>query len=192
MTSVESADVWAFLTVKSVEDVLAAIGRRAYGGGYILGAATDQGTRPKPFPLEVLHTHLRFLARWQLVLNGQATVTDLKMVAVGLGALGSKLQLSLARAGFGKWTFVDEDVLLPHNLARYQYEGFWIGRKKVEIAFSAANMSLYEEEPPEVIFASHRASPRSGDGKTVEGLGCSKRHPRHVCLGDGSETSCSR
>jgi tRNA A37 threonylcarbamoyladenosine dehydratase len=36
----------------------------------------------------------------------------------GAGALGSQLMNNLSRAGFGRWTIVDNDKLLPHNLAR--------------------------------------------------------------------------
>jgi hypothetical protein len=38
---------------------------------------------------------------------------------IGCGALGSKIALHLAKSGNTKMTFVDNDVLLPHNLARH-------------------------------------------------------------------------
>lgn len=145
-TIVEASDVWSFLTFKSVEDVLADIGRRGLGGGYIMGEPT-QDEQGHLIPLEVLRTTFSYSRGLASHLNGHGAATDLKVVAIGLGALGSKLQLSLARSGFGRWTLVDEDVLLPHNLARHQYSGSWVGHRKAEIA-RASTASLYIDEPP--------------------------------------------
>ena len=41
------------------------------------------------------------------------------ILAVGCGALGSKIEMHLARAGLTNMTLVDHDVLLPHNLVRH-------------------------------------------------------------------------
>ena len=47
-------------------------------------------------------------------------VPDLrKAIAVGQGALGSQVVSTLIRMGFGSWTLIDHDVLLPHNLVRH-------------------------------------------------------------------------
>jgi hypothetical protein len=42
-----------------------------------------------------------------------------KAVLVGAGSLGSQLALNLAREGCFAWTVIDDDHLLPHNLARH-------------------------------------------------------------------------
>ena len=52
-------------------------------------------------------------------LNGFSSRDQRTVTAVGLGALGSQVFMNLVRAGYGKWTLIDEDVLLPHNLARH-------------------------------------------------------------------------
>ncbi len=150
-TGAEAADVWTFLTLKTVADVLAAIGRRARDGGLILGTReTEQG---QTIPVEVVRTTFSFSRDVAAYLNGQDETTKSKVVAIGLGALGSKLQLSLARCGFGEWTLVDEDVLLPHNMARHQYASVWLGHNKARIA-RLVTASLFEEEPfPEAICA---------------------------------------
>lgn len=49
---------------------------------------------------------------------------------MGAGALGSQVIVTLARTGFGNWTVVDEDDLLPHNLARHALHGGYIGEAK--------------------------------------------------------------
>lgn len=42
-----------------------------------------------------------------------------KVVLLGCGSLGSKLGLHLGRGGFGNLTFVDNEAMSPHNLARH-------------------------------------------------------------------------
>ena len=52
---------------------------------------------------------------------------------VGLGSLGSKVAASLARAGVGHFTVVDEDILHAGNLARH--DGDWrdVGLHKADL-----------------------------------------------------------
>ena len=71
-------------------------------------------------------------------LNGEDEEDDICLVAIGLGALGSQVAINLARFGFGTWTLVDHDILLPHNLARHALDGNYVGQNKaVAVAFSA-------------------------------------------------------
>lgn len=164
-TVIEATDVWAFLTPKSVAEVLTGIGRRAAGGGYILGAPKeDEGGQS--IPLWVLRTSYNLARHSAGYFNGYDRAVDRKVVAVGLGALGSKVQLSLARSGFGLWTLVDDDVLFPHNLARHQYTGFWTGRQKVAAA-QAATESLFDESPTPAAIAANVLSPGE-DGAALD------------------------
>jgi hypothetical protein len=64
------------------------------------------------------------------LLNGLDSANDLKVLAVGAGALGSHVAMNLARAGWGLWTIVDNDDLLPHNLARHAAPGEMVGCRK--------------------------------------------------------------
>lgn len=68
-----------------------------------------------------------------------------KIVAVGLGAIGSQVFMNLSKMGYGEWTLIDEDKLLPHNLVRHSLTGPWIGRPKVEAMTFEAN-SLFQDE----------------------------------------------
>lgn len=54
-------------------------------------------------------------------MSGLTSGTDWgqQITAVGVGALGSEVVESLVRQGVGHWTLIDEDDLLPHNLARH-------------------------------------------------------------------------
>jgi integrative and conjugative element protein (TIGR02256 family) len=41
------------------------------------------------------------------------------LVIIGCGSLGSKIGMHLGRAGFGHITFIDNELMSPHNAARY-------------------------------------------------------------------------
>lgn len=50
---------------------------------------------------------------------------------VGLGSLGSKVALSLARTGIGKFYFIDDDIFLPDNVCRNTLDWRSVGQHKV-------------------------------------------------------------
>lgn len=64
-------------------------------------------------------------------------LAEKKVAIVGLGSLGSKLAVSLARAGVTKFYLVDDDVLLPANLVRHQLDWWSVGNDKVEAVKAA-------------------------------------------------------
>ncbi|WP_416355809.1 ThiF family adenylyltransferase [Aureimonas phyllosphaerae] len=51
---------------------------------------------------------------------------------VGCGSVGSKIAVSLARAGVGRFVLVDPDIMLPINLQRHDLDGRFIGTHKVD------------------------------------------------------------
>lgn len=61
----------------------------------------------------------------------------------GLGGLGSNIAVMLARAGVGKMTLVDFDMIDPSNLNRQHYFNRHVGQKKTE----ALRMQLLEINP---------------------------------------------
>ena len=77
------------------------------------------------------------------IFSGTQNLSNLRILAVGAGALGSQILLNLARGGFGTWTVIDHDVLLPHNLVRHALPGVYVGYEK---AWSIAHFinSLHE------------------------------------------------
>lgn len=189
-TTVEATDIWAFMTLQTVEEVLAAIGRRDRGGGVIMGGPRDE-EQGQAIELDVLRTVFGLSRDTAAILSGRQRATDTRIVAVGLGALGSKVQLSLARSGFGLWTLVDDDVLLPHNLPRHQYAGFWLGYRKAVIA-QAATQSLFEgETAPELIAANvlrpgedgARLDEALAQAQVILDMSASVTVARHLALG---------
>ena len=59
---------------------------------------------------------------------------DPQVVLVGAGALGSQLQSHLSRMGWGRWTTIDDDILLPHNVVRHGLGEFAVGEPKASAA----------------------------------------------------------
>lgn len=64
--------------------------------------------------------------------NGEGRADDTSILMVGVGALGSQLFNNLARAGFGKWTLIDSDRLLPHNTYRHSLGGEMVAVPKAD------------------------------------------------------------
>lgn len=60
------------------------------------------------------------------------TEKDTTITAIGLGSVGSQVFMNFARMGYGKWYLVDNDILLPHNLARHSLLSCDIGYSKTE------------------------------------------------------------
>ena len=61
--------------------------------------------------------------------------------------------MNLTREGFGLWTLVDPDHLLPHNLARHAATGSAIGYAKVDVLSSLMGNIIDGEAPPTAIQA---------------------------------------
>jgi integrative and conjugative element protein (TIGR02256 family) len=75
----------------------------------------------------------------------------------GLGALGSEIANIWARQGWGRWSYIDPDLLLPHNLARHAgYEPF-VGWPKVDVVREMARLLYPSVEPGLGIHASANA-----------------------------------
>jgi len=69
------------------------------------------------------------------------TEVSLPLVAIGAGALGSQVILQSVRSAMARWTVLDSDILLPHNLVRHALGGEWLGHPKaLGVAFEANNM----------------------------------------------------
>jgi hypothetical protein len=58
-------------------------------------------------------------------------LTDASVAVVGMGSLGSKIAVSLARAGVRNFVLVDDDVLGPHNLVRNEFNWYDVGFSKL-------------------------------------------------------------
>ncbi|MFH1890093.1 MAG: ThiF family adenylyltransferase [Candidatus Kuenenbacteria bacterium] len=68
-----------------------------------------------------------------------------KIVFIGVGALGSEIAECLARSGTVELGIVDNDILLPHNLARHTLGSQDIGEYKAEAIAKKFNL-LYKND----------------------------------------------
>jgi hypothetical protein len=142
--AVETVEQWAFLTTKTVEDVGAALGVIGKGGGtsaYIIGATEFKKEKLAEIPVATLQVLHGLSAGLAAAMNGTEEVLA-RVAAVGMGALGSQVFNNLIRSGFGRWTLVDPDTLLPHNCARH-FLGEWaVGQNKAVAMAQVANAIL--------------------------------------------------
>jgi integrative and conjugative element protein (TIGR02256 family) len=76
--------------------------------------------------------HVDFDSERAAELSGIGAPDARRMLLVGAGAIGSHVAEILAREGRFKWSVVDEDFLLPHNLARHRLNRAHIGLAKAE------------------------------------------------------------
>ncbi len=61
-----------------------------------------------------------------------ASLKEKRVAIIGLGSLGSKIAVSLARSGVRKFLVVDDDIFLPENLSRNEFSWSAVGLHKVQ------------------------------------------------------------
>ena len=59
-------------------------------------------------------------------------MASLRIGIVGLGSIGSKIAISLARSGIRRFLHVDDDYLVPGNMIRHELSWVYMGTHKVE------------------------------------------------------------
>jgi hypothetical protein len=66
---------------------------------------------------------------------------DIKAIGiVGIGSVGSKMAVTLARMGVQKFYLVDHDLLLPENLHRHALDWQGVGQHKVDAVMAAIRL----------------------------------------------------
>lgn len=98
----------------------------------LIGVAGGQEWRRlSVLPVEVWPSLNESLARDMSAID--AETAEFSAVLAGVGALGSALGILWSREAWGKWTFVDPDQLLPHNLTRHVAFNFHTGFRKADV-----------------------------------------------------------
>jgi hypothetical protein len=147
----EITDLWAFVTIQSVFEVGKRIGvwdKLEQKNKWCVGllVSPDESRRGSNVELDVVRPHFSF----SRIGAAKASATEpviCRTVAVGVGALGSQVVMNLVRSGFGTWTVIDEDELMPHNLARHALPPWCVGVPKA-IAVGGLIDACYEGETP--------------------------------------------
>ena len=82
-----------------------------------------------------------------------------RVVLVGAGSLGSAIAETLAREGFFRWTIVDDDALLPHNIPRHVLTREHVGRAKAPSLAQRLFTIRADSEPCAIVENVLRESP---------------------------------
>ncbi|MGA3267298.1 MAG: ThiF family adenylyltransferase [Verrucomicrobiota bacterium] len=130
----ETTEVRAFLTFKKVREIGEELGLFAKHGsvsGFLIGQSGPSTEALKNIPVAIMQVHDVLTPKLAALMNGYG-LCESPIVAVGLGALGSQVFNNLLRSGYGRWTLIDDDVLLPHNCARHFLGDWAVGRNKAE------------------------------------------------------------
>jgi hypothetical protein len=143
---VEISDLWVFLTGMNIAQIGNAIGiwdLNEGTPGLLLGTdLTKNGEEIELYITKPVFSFSKKLAN--AVSNIQNS--DLKVALIGTGALGSQVFINLARMGYGQWTLIDMDYLLPHNLARHGLHSAFVGKNKAISLEKYANTLFYGEQ----------------------------------------------
>ena len=139
----ETTELRAFLTLETIREICIEIGLWAEHGEYAVPLLyTDQNKNGNEIQVYMLNPVLSLSREDAAQLNGLSSRNSSNIAAVGLGALGSQVFMNLIRAGYGEWILIDDDLLLPHNLARHALDGFSIGDSKVSSLAIRANQTV--------------------------------------------------
>lgn len=118
---VERTDTWAFLMASDMRAIGKSLDLWDVGGereGPILAFNRKPGPYGADIAVELVNPVLGLDPASAADANGR-TCSGKRVVAVGSGALGSQVMANLARMGEAVTTVIDEDVVMPHNLARH-------------------------------------------------------------------------
>lgn len=136
-------DLRAFVTAQSAGDVAVALGLAIKAQatdegskvGYVKAIGTpaaDQNTL-QAIEVQNAEVHLEFDRALATRLSGRSEPDARKAVLIGAGAIGSHLADCLVREGRFVWRIIDDDRLLPHNLARHTAHKELVAQNKAKI-----------------------------------------------------------
>jgi hypothetical protein len=141
-TEFEEVELRAFITTNTIIEVGIEIGIWDKVDGRIgYNIPQDANKRGQSVKVHLLNPMFDFSPSRARALSGLTESTNVKIAQVGVGALGSQVAWNLMRMGFGHWTLIDDDILLPHNVARHALGRSFIGFSKADgISFLAGHM----------------------------------------------------
>lgn len=150
----ERNEIWVFVTLAQIRDIGAALGLWTLEPGGVRAALVqpDLERRGREIVLELLGPVFELSREYAAKLSGVTPGTP-RIVAVGAGALGSQVINNAIRTGWGGWTIVDDDHLLPHNLVRHLLTGTAVGVPKATAVAMMINDLFDSEEVAQDIVA---------------------------------------
>ncbi len=150
----EATDIWAFVISNSIEEIGIEIGIwTIFEGKFSLLLPHDLSKKGETIKIQILNPINSLSRELASRINGFPQIEKKKILLIGGGALGSQVFMNLVRMGFGEWTIVDDDCLLPHNLARHALIDYFLGYPKAEMLAYQANNIIKGEKIAHAIVA---------------------------------------
>lgn len=120
-------------------------------------------------PVFLAPVHRELDAQQAAALAGRPSADGRHLVLIGAGSLGSAVAEHLTREGQYRWTVVDDDTVLPHNMARHTLTLASSGRLKA-VQLAGRLLALRPDAKAEAIVA-NVLHPGSSDpiGEVVDG-----------------------
>lgn len=148
-------DLRAFVTFETAGRIGELLGilleHRPFAGAPKVYMPAISAQPPQPVSIEPALVHLAFHRDLAAAIAGRAAPDRRRAVLIGAGSIGSQIALNLAREGRFNWTVIDNDSLLPHNLARHALLPPDVGAPKAEAL--ARHLTALLGEPCEAIVA---------------------------------------
>lgn len=163
-------DISGFLLLDPVREVGAKLGLWQVMPGGTLAMLIGGGEDHSPDIAVQIVNPVKQLTKARAALFNGTQPNDQKMVMVGMGALGSMTFENLVRKGFGTWSIVDDDLMMPHNVARHALTALAAGAPKVT-GMKQMIETVYEET---VVTSASRVNvlrPGSGEANLTTILG---------------------
>ncbi len=130
LSPVEASNVFAFATAQTIREVGKALDIwDLHEGTAARILAPDKTHCGETIMIDTLRPVYGLSREAAALISGEKAATP-HIVCVGVGMLGSQVVANLARSGYGDWTIVDHDHVLPHNLVRHQLNGDSLGIQK--------------------------------------------------------------
>lgn len=126
----ESASVKCFLLDVDFQTICKSFGYRYPTKGTLLERSTNTEAYKE---LSITPYEVHFQLSYDLAqrFSGEYQNSEQKQyLQIGVGALGSQIANNCIRSGFGRWFYVDDDLMLPHNLSRHCLLFSDIGKNK--------------------------------------------------------------
>lgn len=147
-------EIHSYIFLEKIQDVGIKIGLWELFNGLLTEIINFNSSKLKPeseidhsslseVKIGMLKPHFSFNRTQAALLNNNTMPLEKipNVLCIGLGALGSQVFMNLARSGWGKWNLVDDDILLPHNLARHSlYNDFLTWSKVKALSYIANNI----------------------------------------------------
>ncbi len=151
---VETTEIRAFVILHSIKEIGEAIGVWVIKDGSVgLLFEPDEARRGAEIKLKLLNPRPALSRPLAAQLNALNEAVSIEVAAIGVGALGSQVVTNLVRAGFGQWTLIDPDILLPHNIARHALGGFFLGASKAQALAAVVNPMIDGDDIARAIVA---------------------------------------